>query len=226
MRGRSLERVLVFSRTTGYRHESVEAGVGCISQLGREHGFHVDATEDPSQFNDESLSAYDVVVWMQVSGTVLDEEQRKAYARFTAAGGGFVGIHAASDAERDWALYDQLVGARFESHPPGVSGGELRRSAVEDASTAALPEPWRWVDEWYRFDSDPRIGSEVLLTVETPALAPEGGNVEPHPVTWRRKIGSAAAWYTALGHLPEAYADNHFREHLLGGLQTATGGER
>lgn len=228
MTGHPLERVLVFSKTAGYRHESVEAGVECIADLGRLHGFHVDATEDPSQFDDAGLADYDLVVWMQVSGVVLEDAQRQAYERFTARGGGFVGVHAASDAERGWPLYDQLVGARFESHPPGVSPAELRRTVTDDPSTTALPASWAWVDEWYRFDRDPRSGSEVLLTVSSSVFgqSEEDTMDNDYPVTWRRTVGAARAWYTSLGHLPEAYSDERFRGHLLGGLQSATGGAR
>ena len=232
MTGHTPSSVLVFSRTTGYRHEAVEAGVDCIVGLGREHGFRVDATEDPTRFDDAQLAGYDVVVWMQVSGIVLDDAQRAAYERFTARGGGFAGVHAASDAERDWPLYDRLVGARFESHPPGVSERVLRRTGVDDPSTAGLPDEWRWTDEWYHFDRDPRIGSEILLTVSADrsgqgqAGQEEDEMDDDYPVTWRRTVGDAHAWYTSLGHLPAAFSQQPFREHLLGGLVTAAGGAR
>lgn len=224
-----LRRVLVFSKTAGFRHESVEAGVAAIVDLGRTHGFDVDATEDADWFTDERLAAYDVVVWMQVSGVVLEPSHREAYERFTSRGGGFVGVHAASDGERGWPLYDALVGARFASHPPGVSDAVLHRADVDDPSIEGRPASWSWTDEWYRMDRDPSVGAEVLVTVDPRVFGEntteeEMGTTMPgYPVTWRRTAGPARAWYTSLGHEPEAYADEDFRSHLHGGLLSAAG---
>lgn len=219
-------RVLVFSHTAGYRHESTEAGVAAILRLGETHGFPVDTTEDAQWFDANRLADYDAVVWMQVSGNILSAEQRSAYERYTALGGGYIGVHAASDAERGWPLYDQLVGARFESHPPGVSEATLRRTPLSDQSTAELPHSWRWTDEWYHFDADPSSGSDVLLSVnECPSPDEGADNKVNYPVTWRRRVGAAHAWYTSLGHEPAAFNDSIVERLLFGAIKSVSKGE-
>lgn len=148
-------RVLVFSRTTRHRHDSIAAGVEAVRVLGARHGFEVRATEDPGAFRDDHLARYAAVVWLQPSGPVLDAAGRAAYERFTRRGGGFVGVHAAATAEPDWPFYGSLLGARFLGHPPGTSPAVIEVADSGDPSTAGLPRPWRWTDEWYTFQSDP-----------------------------------------------------------------------
>ena len=57
-------RVLVFSKTTGYRHRSIPVAVAAIRRLGREHGFGVDHTEDERRFTDRSLARYDALIFL------------------------------------------------------------------------------------------------------------------------------------------------------------------
>ena len=84
----ALSRVLVFSRTLGFRHDSIGAGVTAIQKLGVENGFSVDPTEDPTRFNDATLADYDVVVFLSTTADVLDDTQQGAFQRYIQAGGG------------------------------------------------------------------------------------------------------------------------------------------
>ena len=109
--------VLVFSRTTSYRHaDAIEAGRAALADR-----FSAELTEDPARFSDDGLRDVDVVVLLQTNGPgVLRGDQRAAFERWVRAGGGVVAIHAAADADRDWAFYGELLGgARFESHRQG-----------------------------------------------------------------------------------------------------------
>lgn len=212
----------MFGHTVGYRHDSIPAGISAIQQLAEQHGVDVYATDDPADFTDQVLDAVDAVVWMQVSGTgVLNSGQRAAYEEFTAQGGGFVGVHAAADAERDWPLFDQLVGARFSSHPPGVQQATVVVEHPDDSSTEHLPSMWAWTDEWYAFDRNPRDQSRVLARVDEATYQPDDSSMgQDHPVVWRRSLGAANAWYTALGHTSQAFDDTNFRRHLWGGVSS------
>src|SRR6202171_6581348 len=115
--------ILVFSRTAAFRHAAIPAAVAAIEQLGAEHGYLVDATEDSGAFTDANLARYRAVVFLLTTGDVLDATQQAAFERYVRAGGGFAGVHSASDTEYGWAWYGQLVGAYFKHHPavqPGV----------------------------------------------------------------------------------------------------------
>src|SRR5260370_23314401 len=107
---------LVFSKTTGYRHDSIPNGIAAITDLGGANGFAVDATEDSSLFTDDNLARYQVVIFLCTTGTVLADNQKSAFQRFIQNGNGYVGIHSAADTEYSWPFYGQLMGAYFRSH--------------------------------------------------------------------------------------------------------------
>jgi type 1 glutamine amidotransferase len=220
-----MHRLLVFSRTTGYRHESIAAGVAALRELGDEHGFAVEHTEDPGRFTDDGLTPYAGVVWLQTSGDVLDDAGRAAYERFSRRGGRYVGVHGASTAERGWAFYGDLVGARFLAHPPGCVPATVRVEDPGTPSTRSLPRPWHVVDELYTFEDNPRDRVRVLLSLDESSYDPGDLAMGDHPIAWTREVHGTRAWYTALGHAGETYADPVFRAHLLGGVQWALAGD-
>lgn len=215
--------LLVFSRTVQYRHESIPAGVQALSRLAAERGFRLRATEDASEFNDSSLAGYDAVIFLSTTGDVLDDAQQQAFERFIRAGKGFVGVHAASDTEYDWSWYGELVGAYFREHPEP----QAARVVVEDAATPAtvgLPNPWQRTDEWYAFRSNPRPRVHVLLSLDETSYSPGASHMNgDHPIAWRHEYDGGRAFYTALGHTEESYADPLFIGHLAGGISWAIG---
>ncbi|NYI04387.1 ThuA domain-containing protein [Allostreptomyces psammosilenae] len=213
-------RLLVFSRTLGYRHDSIPAGVEALEELGARHGFAVDATEDPGAFTDTGLAGYRVVVFLSTSGEVLDESGRAAFQRYVAAGGGFVGIHAASTTGYDWPFYGELVGAYFNGHPE-IQPGTVRVEDSTHPATRHLGPTWPRVDEWYGFRTNPRGRVRVLLSVDEASY--RGGDMGDHPIAWCHENCGGPSFYTALGHSGETYADPEFRRHLLGGITYAAG---
>lgn len=127
--GAATKRILVFSRTKGFRHTSIPAGQRALMAMGQQNGFAVDTTEDAAKFTEANLKRYNAVVWLSTTGDVLDDVQQAAFERYIQAGGGYVGIHAATDTEYGWAWYNKLAGAQFASHPgnPNVQEGSLCR---------------------------------------------------------------------------------------------------
>ncbi|MGW4694674.1 ThuA domain-containing protein [Kitasatospora sp. YST-16] len=214
--------VLLYTRTTGYRHDSIPAATAALHELGQDHGFAVEATEDPAVFTDASLAGRGAVLFLSTSGEVLTPAGRAALRRWTAAGGGFAGVHSAACTEYDWPHYGELLGARFAGHPEPQPGTVL----VEDRdhpATAHLPQRWAWHDEWYDFRHNPRPGVRVLATVDESGYR-GGGMGADHPLVWCREPATGGrSFYTALGHAADAYADPAFRRHLLGGLRWAAG---
>jgi cytochrome c len=110
-------RVLVFTKTKGFYHESIPTGAAAIMQLGRESNFLVDTTPNADYFIQDSLKNYGLVIFLSTTGNVLNSDQQVAFERYIQAGGNFMGVHAAADCEYDWPWYNRLVGAYFLSHP-------------------------------------------------------------------------------------------------------------
>jgi cytochrome c len=221
----TLDRVLVFSRTAAFRHDSIGAGIQMVTDLGQQNGFAVDATEDPTQFNDENLARYGVVVWMSTTGDVLDDGQQQAFERFIQDGGGWVGVHSASDTEYDWAWYGQLLGgnAYFRNHPEGTQTAQVDVEIATHPSTAHLPARFPFEDELYNFRQNPRGSVNVLMTLDESSYAPGDGAMGDHPIAWYHEFDGGRAWYTALGHRIELYTDPVFTRHVLGGILWAAG---
>lgn len=214
-------RILVFSKTEAFRHASIAAGIEALERLGREHGVGVDATEDASTFDHDELDRYVAVVFLSTTGDVLDDAQQNAFTEYIRAGGGFVGIHSASDTEYDWPWYGRLVGAYFDGHPgnPGVRTATLLVAEAEHPATAGLPSPWVREDEWYDF-RDVEGGLTVLLDVDESSYKrpDEDPAPEPRPIAWFHEFDGGRAFYTALGHTEESYAEPLFLSHVWGGV--------
>jgi type 1 glutamine amidotransferase len=216
------DRVLVFSRTTSFRHGSIEAGIAAIRSLGAANDFAVDATEDPRQFTTANLSRYKAVVFLSTTGDVLNGEQQAAFMAYIRNGGGYVGVHAAADTEHGWPWYGGLVGAYFASHPEPAQA-RIRVENRDHPSTRTLPDPWNRFDEWYDFEENPRSGGvTVLLTLDETSYS--GGQMgNDHPIAWYHEYDGGRAWYTGGGHTDESFSEPAFLEHLLGGIRYAAG---
>jgi type 1 glutamine amidotransferase len=214
---------LVFTRTTGFRHDSIPAGIAAIERMGQRHDFSVDATEDPATFNDADLAEYEVVIWLSTTGDVLDEEQQAAFERYIADGGGYVGIHAASDTEYDWAWYGGLVGAYFNGHP-AQQEALVKVAGKGNISTSPLPRRWWRFDEWYNYDRNPRGDVRVLATLDERTYDPgDTGMGDDHPISWCHVYAGGRAWYTGMGHTEASYSERLFLAHVLGGIQQTAG---
>ena len=214
-------RALIFSKTVEFRHASIPAGIAAIEDLALLHGFTVDKTEDGSRFNASSLAQYDVVIFLNTTGDVLTTAQEEAFMAYIQSGGGYVGIHSASDTEHDWEWYGELIGAHFLNHP-SIQTATIRVEDPNQPSTSFLPPEWIRNDEWYNFKRNPRSRVQVLLTLDETTYT--GGTMgDDHPIAWQREFDGGRAWYTAGGHTTESYAETDFRSHLLGGIQWAAG---
>ncbi|MEU0546642.1 ThuA domain-containing protein [Micromonospora sp. NPDC005979] len=213
--------VLVFSKTAGFRHGSITPGITAIQQLGAANGFTVEATEDAGQFTDANLARFAAVIWLSTTGDVLNATQQASFERYITAGGGYVGVHSASDTEYDWPWYGGLVGAYFASHPAEQTATVTVADQVHP-STKGLPQRWSRFDELYNYRANPRGTVHVLATLDESTYT--GGSMGyDHPISWCQNYSGGRAWYTGLGHTDASYTDAAFRQHLLGGIQTAAG---
>jgi type 1 glutamine amidotransferase len=219
--GAKHSRLLVFSKTAGYRHASIADGIVAIRQLAAQHHLPVDFTEDASVFTDAHLAPYRAVVFLSTTGDILNNDQQAAFERYMRAGGGFAGVHSATDTEHGWAWYGQLVGTFFKSHPQ-VTQATITVEDHNHPSTSMLPQKWVRTDEWYNFVSNPRSSVHVLLTLDESTY--KGGTMgRDHPIAWYHQFDGGRSWYTALGHTSESYHEPLFLAHLWGGIAYAAG---
>jgi cytochrome c len=220
-------RALLFTKTAGYRHDSIPAGVAMFKQLATDNNFEVVHTEDASVFTDANLATYDVVIMFQTSGMVWDTEaQRQAVQTYVRDGGGIAAIHNATDMgiESSFPWWDELVnaGAHMPSHSPGVLQGTAKVADQQHASTKGLPDRWQRAEEWYNFDQNIRGKAHVLVTADERTYNPGSDAMgADHPISWCRDVGLAKVWSTAMGHPQGAYSEQLFIQHLLGGVKTA-----
>jgi PKD repeat protein/glucose/arabinose dehydrogenase/type 1 glutamine amidotransferase len=216
-------KALVFTKTAGFRHPSIEAGVVALEESSATHGFTLDSTADAGAFTDANLAQYEVVVFLSTTGDVLNSGQQAAFERYIKAGGGFAGVHAATDTEYDWAWYGDLVGAYFANHP-NPQNATVKVTDPAHPSTAGLPQAWQRFDEWYNFRADPAAKVHVLAELDETSYSPGSGAMgTSHPIAWCQDYDGGRSWYTGLGHTEESYADPSFRDHLVKGVQTAAG---
>lgn len=210
--------VLVFSKTAGFRHDSIGPGIAAIRKLGEQHSFAVDATEDASKLTAKDLQRYAAVIFLSTTGDVLDNEQQRALEQYIRAGHGFVGIHAAADTEYDWAWYGRLVGGYFDGHD---AIQDARVIMGEPFGKARLPIPWVRHDEWYNYKQFDR-GVKVILRLDTTTFK-GSKHGDDHPIAWYREFDGGRTFYTGLGHTAESYAEPAFLAHVLDGIQYAIG---
>jgi uncharacterized protein len=220
-------RLLVFSKTGGFRHASIKDGKRALQKLAIEHNFGADFSEDASVFTDVNLAHYDAVIFLLTTGNILDDNQNAAFERYIRAGGGYVGVHSASDTEYAWSWYGGLVGAYFDrihGHSK-VTQATIHITDRTHPSTIMLPVAWIRTDEWYNFASNPRGRVNVLMTIDERTY--KGGTMGvDHPIAWYHEYDGGRAWYTALGHTSESYYEPLFLDHLWGGIIYAAGGSQ
>lgn len=212
-------RLLVFTRTKGWRHDSIGEGVKAVQSIAGQRSWLVDHTEDAGLFSSANLAQYRVVIWLNTTGDVLDDTQQKAFEGYILGGGGYVGVHAACDTEYGWPFYGELVGAYFADHPPGVHTAEIMIEDKGHPSTSGLPDPWMRSDEWYNFASNPRSKVNVLMALDESSYG--GGTMGDHPIAWHHIVGKGRAFYTGLGHTKAGFQEPEMLAHLAGAIAWA-----
>ncbi len=214
------KQVLIFTKTMGYRHSSIEPGTQAIQRMGKEQGIVMDATENAADFNAANLAKYDAVLFMNTTGDVLNPTQEAAFKSYIQAGGGFVGVHAATDTEYDWPWYNKLVGAYFLSHPK-IQEAEMEVLNVTHPATRGFDKTWVKTEEWYNFKN---ISPDIDVLIRVDESSYEGGtNGENHPIAWFHNFDGGRSFYTAMGHGAETFQDAKFMQHLFGGIAYAIG---
>lgn len=222
--------VLLFSKATGFRHgESIEAGKSAFGDLANKNNWFLYSTEEGGAFNPGQLAKFDVVVFNNSTGRVLNDEQQKALEEYVEQGGSLIGIHGSGDNSHHWDWYVQnLVGAEFSHHSLHYPFQEttITLNAVPDSLlSSGLPFAWTHADEWYVFLENPRAkGFSILYAIDGETIDPTAkipllsdkdfGMGKDHPVAWYHNVGQGSAFYTSLGHDATAWKQEVFVKML------------
>ncbi len=216
------QKILVFSKTAGFHHGSIKQGIRAIQELGIKHGVTVDTTIDATKFNEANLKQYQAVVFLSTTGDILNEGQQAAFEHYIQSGGGYAGVHAATDCEYDWPWYCDLAGAYFAGHP-AQQEAVLNVIDTDFPATTHLPKQWTRRDEWYNF-RNVADGLNVLINIDENSYdAGKGKMGNRHPMSWYHEFDGGKAFYTALGHTDESFSEPLFLQHLWGGITYAMG---
>ena len=210
--------LLVFSKTSGYRHESISSGLKMLYDLSKKQNWIITATENGSFFNDDNLQNIDVIVFLNPTGDGLNEEEQKAFEKFAQSKKGIVGIHAAADFEYEWPFYGNIMGAYFRTHPPAQEGTVI----FEDYGHPAM-KPFKGMktyttfDEWYSYKENPRSKVHVLATLDENSIkkaSDDNWKMGDHPIIWWQEVDETRSFYTVFGHTHEAFQNNLIIEHI------------
>jgi len=223
--------VLVYSGSTGYRHESIPAAVAALKSIGEKSGYVVDASEDPAVFTAENLAKYKVLVLVSNSTDPKNPDsewfsgaRRDALQGFLRAGKGVIGLHAAADSHYNWGWYGQMIGGYFERHPKGVIKGTMTVVDAKHPATAKLPKTIERNEEWYYYkDFDPTV--HVLITVDPATIGDGQPDVNPNPLVWYHNFGGGRVFYSALGHSNDSWSEPFMVTLLTGALHWAATGK-
>ena len=222
-------KILVYSGSTGFRHDSIPAGVEAVKKLAAKAGYTVDATEDPEVFTTDKLAAYKAIVFVSTTTDPKKPEsewftgaRRDALQGFLKAGKGVVGLHAAADSHYHWGWYGQMIGGYFERHPKGTPKATLTVIDARHPATAKLPKTIERVDEWYYYkDLDPTL--HVLITVDPKTIGDGEADANANALVWYHDFGGGRVFYSGLGHTIESYDEPYVQNLITGALAYAVG---
>ncbi len=223
--------LLVFSKTAGYRHESIPAGLKALNEIATNQGWKITATEDSMLFSLSVLDTIDVVVFLSTSGDVLGTVQENALQQFVESGGGLVTIHSGTDTEYNWAWYQEAIGACFIGHPP-VQKATLTIEDSHNPATKHFPaKTWETEDEWYSFNRNPRGDVNVLISIDESTYDVDDNRwfegvkqrMGDHPLVWYKRVGKGIVFQSALGHTNAMFNDPLYRQHIIGMIEFCSG---
>jgi type 1 glutamine amidotransferase len=213
-------RVLIFTKTKGFRHQSIEKGREVLASLLLSHNIQVDSTENAALFTASNLKKYDALIFLNTTGDLFNEEQQQALVKYIRNGGGYVGIHASTDAEYDWPWYGKMAGGYFKSHPKQQEA-IVMVTDKSHPSTSMLPDQWKRFDEWYDFKE---VNPDIRVLARLDETSYEGGQMQnDHPIVWYHEFEGGRVFYSGFGHTDETFKEPLFQEHIMGGIQYAIG---
>ena len=215
--GTTCPKVLVFSKTSGFRHDSIAAGIAMVQQIAQANGYSVTASEDSTLFTTANLAQYSTIVFMNTTGDIFTDAQKTAFKSYMENGGGFVGTHSAADTEHSWDWYTDTLfaGAEFIHHGDGIPRAKVKIEKQENTLVKHIGAEWMLGDEWYFWKTNPRtVGNvEVLGALDRTSYV-SNYPVADHPVIFTNRVGTGRMFYTAIGHVDANFSDPNMVEMI------------
>jgi uncharacterized protein len=217
-------RILYFTHSAGYRHEVIPASREILMRMAAaEPHFEVTASEDVSVFTAENLRRYNAVMFFTTGELPMSDFQKQVLMEFVRDGGGFLGVHSATDTFYRWPEYGRLVGGYFDQHPWHQ---QVRIIADRfDPLVSFIGPSLVIADEIYQI-RDFAGGSHVVLRLDPSSVDLTRDNVHRHPwgwpLAWTRSYGNGRVFYTALGHEEAVWRDARFQRMLRNAVQWTT----
>jgi type 1 glutamine amidotransferase len=217
--------VLVFTKTVGFRHESISSGLKMLYDHSKKQNWVITATENSQLLRDDFLSDFDVAVFLNPTGDAICDTGQAAFEKWMDSGKGFVGIHAAADCEYDWPYYGKLCGAYFKTHPESQEA-----TVVFENTDHPAMKPFKGMksyttfDEWYTFKQNPRPNVNVLATLDESSIKKfknDDFRMGDHPIIWWHENNGVRSFYTGFGHTHEAFQDTLIQEHITNAINWA-----
>ncbi|UTF59468.1 discoidin domain-containing protein [Gilvimarinus sp. DA14] len=215
--GADCPNVLVFSKTSGFRHGSIPAGIAMVEAIADDYGYGFTASEDAAVFTDAGLAQYDTIVFMNTTGDIFTDSQKAAFRSYIENGGGYVGSHSAADTEHGWDWYTDvlLAGAEFIHHGDGIPMARVEIEQQSDPLVSHIGSDWNLADEWYFWESSPRgVGNVQVLGNLDRSSYTSNYPVDDHPVIFKNTVGSGRVFYTAIGHVDANFSDPNMIEMM------------
>lgn len=220
-------QVLYLTQSAGFAHPVLAHSEGVMRRIAAESGrFDVTVSHDASILTALALDQYDAVVFYTTGELPMNDAQKAALLAYIRGGGGFVGVHSATDTFYEWPDYLALIGGYFDGHPWRQDVAVI----VEDQdhpSTRHLGASFRIDDEIYQFRDWSRSGVHVLLSLDIASVDMAASGINrtdsDFALAWTRSEGSGRVFYTALGHRPEVWDDGRYQRHLIEGITWAMG---
>jgi len=231
-------KVLIFSKTGGFRHQSIATGKLALTELGKKTGaFETVISDDVANFEPKTIDQFDAIVFLSTTGEPFDgspdpDKLKQSLMDFVKGGKGFIGIHAATDTFYKWSEYGEMVGGYFDGHPWGagtqvsikVEPGQEKHPLVAmfDGKNVDFKE------EIYQLKA-PYDSKKVHMLLR---LDPEKSDMKvgglkrddkDWGVSWARSWGKGRVFYCSLGHNHDMYWHPTVLRHYLAGIQWAIG---
>jgi uncharacterized protein len=222
--------ILLFSKTTGFRHsEAIDASKKIFAEMAMKNNWFLYETESGGVFNAEQLAKFKTVIFNNSTGEVINAEQKRALESYVENGGTLIGIHGAGDDSHHWDWYEKnLLGAKFSHHPIKMQLQEtsvILKPLVDSTLWQNLPPQYLHTDEWYVFFENPlKNGFTGLYTIDGEAISTDGnilfmtsknfGMGKEHPVAWFKTMGKGRTFYTSMGHTGQTFQEAPFIKML------------
>jgi type 1 glutamine amidotransferase len=240
---RQPRKLLIYTRTLGFRHPSIPVGVKAISMMGAKTGAYAAYhSEDESDFEPGKLRAFDAVLMLNTTGDCLrpkgdnmqevdkrEEMLKRSLVDFVAGGKGLLGIHAATDTYHGWKHYNQMMGGVFAGHPWTKKVPVKNLEPAHPLNTMFGGKDFEIYDEIYQFTLTSALPTErkFLLALDTSKMRDARLGIRkeagPYAISWVSTYGKGRTFYCSLGHREEIYCEPAILKHYLAGIQYALG---